>query len=698
VRQFAADFDGGSSMPRSKAPRATDYRNTGAWKMKSILFVLSLCILFCAGSNAVDDPATLASLQQRMTRLQADIERAEAIRAVKRLQRAYGHYVEFGLWRDLSDLFAQTGVDIYPPGNGIEGIGKPFLPGIDTGNLGLPQGTFYPHIMMQPVVTLEPDGKSAKGRWQVFAMLGVYGETATWAGGVYENEFVLENGIWKIKNIHYYSRYSGLYDQPGWTADSEAIPIHYDPRRAGTPIPGTNNRPTPKEAPRSIALLSAGLNVLHRRAQRLNDQSDVENLQHIYGYYVDRKMWDDVADLFTSDGTMELGQQGVYAGKKSIRRALNQFGPAGLRDGELNDHLQLQCIVDIAPDGITAKARGVELIMAGKNGVSGEWGEGIFENTYTKENGVWRIKSMQVYTRLITDYDKGWAKDARPAPAQSKEFPPDKPPTVEYGTYPNFYIPPFHYSNPVTSRPTQYPGTNAKASAKSPPKAEAIAGNTRAAAAQTSVELQNKADETERLIRTAVAYDAAENIVNAYGYYIDDFMWDETADLFARDGWKELSDVGTYVGRERIRQSLKIRYPGGKPKGSFTAHQITQPVIHVAPDGQSAKIRVRLFQLGGVSGGNGLWLGGIYENKAILEDGAWKIAAMDLDYVYTADSKGGWSHAAGAFSAPKVPMASSFPPDRPLRGVGTAPFPKIVDLPFHYTNPVTGRKPPLHLP
>jgi hypothetical protein len=175
-------------------------------------------------------------------------------------------------------------------------------------------------------------------------------------------------------------------------------------------------------------------------------------------------------------------------------------------------------------------------------------------------------------------------------------------------------------------------------------------------------------------------------------------MWDETADLFGRDGWKELSYVGTYVGRERIRQSLKIRYPGGKPKESFTAHQITQPVIHVAPDGLSANIRVRLFQLGGVSGGSGLWLGGIYENKAALEDGTWKLTAMDLDYVFTADNKGGWAHAAGTFSAPKAPMTSPFPPDRPLRGVVVAPFPKIVDLPFHYLNPVSGRKPPLFLP
>jgi hypothetical protein len=139
---------------------------------------------------------------------------------------------------------------------------------------------------------------------------------------------------------------------------------------------------------------------------------------------------------------MELGQQGVYAGKKSILRALNRFGPAGLSEGELNDHLQLQCMVDIAPDGLTAKARGVELIMSGKNGVSGEWSEGIFENAYTKQNGVWRIKSMQVYTRMITDYDKGWAKDAQPSRRPGKTIPSDHPQRLNTKRFP-IYIPLF---------------------------------------------------------------------------------------------------------------------------------------------------------------------------------------------------------------------------------------------------------------
>src|SRR5690349_19403818 len=87
------------------------------------------------------------------------------------------------------------------------------------------------------------------------------------------------------------------------------------------------------------------------------------------------------------------------------------------------------------------------------------------------------------------------------------------------------------------------------------------------------------------------------------------------ADLFSRDGWKELSYVGTYVGRERIRQSVKVRYPNPKSPNFLTIHQVVQPVIHVSADARSAKIRGRLFQMGGSAGGEGAWISGIYENS-----------------------------------------------------------------------------------
>ena len=67
---------------------------------------------------------------------------------------------------------------------------------------------------MQPVITLAADGESAKGRWHIMAMLGGYQTTASWAGGVYDNDYVRENGVWKMKEVRYVQQYSGRYEAP----------------------------------------------------------------------------------------------------------------------------------------------------------------------------------------------------------------------------------------------------------------------------------------------------------------------------------------------------------------------------------------------------------------------------------------------------------------------------------------------------
>src|SRR5678816_2428209 len=289
-------------------------------------------------------------------------ERVEAISAIKRLQHAYGHYSELGLWHDFADLFADTGIGHYTQGAlDREGIRALFLKEVGGGQLGLADGRIYPHISMQPVVTLAADGQSGKGRWHIMAMLGGYERSASWAGGVYENEYVRENGIWKFKEVRYFPQYSGRYDDAGWTATKQVAPFHYDAARVGKPALDVAGESAPAATPPpTIATVGKRLAEVAARAQSLADEIEVTNLQHTYGYYVDRKMWDDVADLFTNDGTMELGLQGVYAGKSSIRRGLNAFGTAGLAEGEINDHIQLQTIVTVMPDGRTARARGTE--------------------------------------------------------------------------------------------------------------------------------------------------------------------------------------------------------------------------------------------------------------------------------------------------------------------------------------------------
>jgi len=120
-------------------------------------------------------------------------------------------------------------------------------------------------------------------------------------------------------------------------------------------------------------------------------------------------------------------------------------------------------------------------------------------------------------------------------------------------------------------------------------------------------------------------------------------------------------------------------------------------MLPISEDGRSADIRVRLLQLSGGDGTDGLWMAGILEKKAVIEDGTWKLCAMDLDYTWTADYKGGWAKGPMSLKLSAGNIMETFPPDRPMRGPSEAPFPKIADMPFHYINPVSGRGPGLLL-
>ena len=109
--------------------------------MKTSIFLISLLVLYCQISSSAPEKADAAALQKRTALLEAKVQGAEAIRAIKRLQYAYGHYAEFGLWNDLADLFADKGVGHYTAGNlGKEEIRKLFLQDVGKGRLGLDQG------------------------------------------------------------------------------------------------------------------------------------------------------------------------------------------------------------------------------------------------------------------------------------------------------------------------------------------------------------------------------------------------------------------------------------------------------------------------------------------------------------------------------------------------------------------------------
>ena len=217
-------------------------------------------------------------------------------------------------------------------------------------------------------------------------------------------------------------------------------------------VSGCGSGPSADEAA-EISALEARIAALEQRKERIEDVNALERLQAAYGYYVDRALWDDAANLFADDGTIEIGLDGVYVGKERVRAYLLALGGGrqGLVDGQLNEHLQVMPVITLAADGLTAKARWRAITLTGELGGEAFWGEGPYENEYVKDDGVWKIKTLHWYQALYVPYDGGWQTKPDPTGAKfvSATLPPDRPPSVEYKTWPETYVPPFSFPNPV---------------------------------------------------------------------------------------------------------------------------------------------------------------------------------------------------------------------------------------------------------
>ena len=208
-----------------------------------------------------------------------------------------------------------------------------------------------------------------------------------------------------------------------------------------------------------VATLRMRLANVTTRTTRVDDINRIENLQGSYGYYTDKMLWDEVVDLFADGGTLEIGPSGVYVGKDSIRKYLLSLsgGKQGPLPGVLNDHFEEQPIVTVAPDGQSAKGRWRLMLMTGvsDSGSGGNWGEGVYENEYVKQGGVWKISRLHWYANFVAPYEGGWLnadKKAVDEYAIGKGVMPDLPQSESYAPYPGVFVPPFHYKNPVSGQ------------------------------------------------------------------------------------------------------------------------------------------------------------------------------------------------------------------------------------------------------
>ncbi|HWG31928.1 MAG TPA: nuclear transport factor 2 family protein [Steroidobacteraceae bacterium] len=212
----------------------------------------------------------------------------------------------------------------------------------------------------------------------------------------------------------------------------------------------------PAEA--NLQSIEKSLNAVGDRIQRLQDMNEVTILQHTYGYFVDKAQWRSLADLWTQNGTLEIGGRGVFLGKDRVfEYMLVGLGPIGPHDGLLIDHQQFQCLPSVAEDGLHASIRCIAFVMS-----SGGWGHNYYEDRFVKENGVWKFQKLHGPFNMYSGYKIGWL-DNTVLNTYPEKFPPppDLAPTVIYLTYPNYYIEPYDYPNPVTGKPMPPPSPRA---------------------------------------------------------------------------------------------------------------------------------------------------------------------------------------------------------------------------------------------
>ena len=198
---------------------------------------------------------------------------------------------------------------------------------------------------------------------------------------------------------------------------------------------------------------------LTQRVERLEGHRAVKKLQRAFGYYVDRGLWSEAADLFADGGTIEIGLDGVYVGRERIAEYLKRLhgGQEGLVYGQLNEWVTLQPSISVAADGRSATARWRDLGMLGQYKKHAEWRDGIYENTYVRgADGIWRIGSLHLWVNFEVPYEKGWARlkpgeGARRSQA-SLDFPPDRGPSATYEAFPAVQVPPFQANHPTTGK------------------------------------------------------------------------------------------------------------------------------------------------------------------------------------------------------------------------------------------------------
>lgn len=174
-----------------------------------------------------------AELKKQVQALQKEVSRISDESEVRKTHFKYGYYLDKCLYNEVVDMFSDH-PDAYVEFLGSRYRGKAGIKRLYQGRFqetfvkgrnGPVHGWLLDHIMMQDIVDVDASGTHAWCRMRALMQAGTHqsieeyyprGHRQWWEGGLYENEYIKENGAWKLFRYRYFPFWHAEHEK-GWS-------------------------------------------------------------------------------------------------------------------------------------------------------------------------------------------------------------------------------------------------------------------------------------------------------------------------------------------------------------------------------------------------------------------------------------------------------------------------------------------------
>jgi hypothetical protein len=156
--------------------------------------------------------------------------------------------------------------------------------------------------------------------------------------------------------------------------------------------------------------LEQRLEALTVRMQRFEDIEAIKQLKARYAECADRGH--DLLDLCAEDIVWDGGERfGRHAGKAALR----EFAVKNAKVITWTLHYMVPSMIEVAQDGLSARGSWYLWELATMpNTETGMpeavWIGGTYEDTFVKENGQWKFKTVTLRLDVLSPYADGWVK------------------------------------------------------------------------------------------------------------------------------------------------------------------------------------------------------------------------------------------------------------------------------------------------